>query len=164
MGTSRVSVIRNVGPVTCGTVTRGERTAARMPVHRMVRDRAVPSDEAGADAEADVAVGRPSGAGAVALEQAARMAPQRIPRAARMLVSRAGDSPRRVTAHGVPAGVAHLRRSPLRFGRATVPDARPARGECNRARPGHMTPHALRDAIGAGTAPAILDVRTPQEY
>jgi phage shock protein E len=27
-----------------------------------------------------------------------------------------------------------------------------------------MTPHALRDAIGAGTAPAILDVRTPQEY
>ena len=27
-----------------------------------------------------------------------------------------------------------------------------------------MTPHALHDAIGAGTAPAILDVRTREEY
>ena len=27
-----------------------------------------------------------------------------------------------------------------------------------------VTPHALSDAIGAGTAPAILDVRTREEY
>ena len=27
-----------------------------------------------------------------------------------------------------------------------------------------MTPHALNEAITAGTAPAILDVRTPAEY
>ena len=27
-----------------------------------------------------------------------------------------------------------------------------------------MTPHALREAIDTGTAPAILDVRTPAEY
>jgi hypothetical protein len=35
LGTIRVSVILNVVPVTCGTLTRVDRTASRRPVHAL---------------------------------------------------------------------------------------------------------------------------------
>src|SRR5262247_2591112 len=38
LGTRRVSVILNVGPVTCGTKTRVERTASSVPPQRIERD------------------------------------------------------------------------------------------------------------------------------
>src|SRR5262245_43130364 len=83
-----VSVILNVGPVTCGTATRVERTASSVPVQRMVCDRARP----GSAAAAWVGVARVSTAGARGPEQAATAphrtaTPQRATTRARMLVA-----------------------------------------------------------------------------
>ena len=83
LGTIRVSVILNVGPVTCGTLTRVDRTASRRPVHRTVRDRAVLPDAAGAG---ELAAGSLP-AGTSDPEQAARTAAHTTAAATRMLVA-----------------------------------------------------------------------------
>jgi hypothetical protein len=76
-----VSVILNVGPVTCGTLTRVDRTASRRPVQRTVRDLAALPDGAGT---AELVAGSLP-AGALAPEQAARRAAHTTAAAARML-------------------------------------------------------------------------------
>jgi hypothetical protein len=78
-----VSVILNVGPVTCGTVTRVERTASSKPVHRTVRDLTVLADAAGADEL--VAGSLP--AGTFDPQQAATTAAHTTTAATRMLVA-----------------------------------------------------------------------------
>jgi hypothetical protein len=88
--TMRVSVILNVGPVTCGTETRVDRTASSVPVHLMVCDRAPLLPESGV-ARGD-GVARVSTAGALELEQAATVipqtaTPQRATHGTRMLVA-----------------------------------------------------------------------------
>src|SRR5262245_13130533 len=84
-----VSVILNVGPVTCGTATRVDRTASSVPVQRMVCDRV---GRPGSAAAAEGGVACVSTAGARGPEQAATAplrtaTPQRATTRARMLVA-----------------------------------------------------------------------------
>src|SRR5262245_38904416 len=98
----RVSVILNVWPVTCGTVTRVERTASSRPVHRTVCGRAAPLAVA-----AGGGVGAGASTGTFDPEQSARMALQRIATATRIQAS---------------LSVVDLRRLPALFGRYENPD------------------------------------------